>query len=132
MFFRRTAFVLEDASPATDTLRTIWPTVAEPSTFAPPIDVREDDQAITLLFAMPGWSAEQINVELRDQTLFVFGGAPVRMEAGSYPRPLRAFSLHMPIEPMTVQANLSSNVLTVHIMKSLSNGSRRIVGIDST
>lgn len=123
MLFRNTALVLPSSDGARDTLQILWPTAAEPSTFAPPVDVTEDERSITILFDLTGHAPEAIEVELRSGTVFVRGGpAPAAPAA----RSLRAFALGARVDPAAVEAEVTPGRLSVRLGKA-SIGSRAIV-----
>ncbi len=122
MLFRNTALVAPCGDDARDTLQILWPTAAEPATFAPPIDVKEDEGSITILFDLAGHAPEGIEVELRSGTVFVLGPAPAAPSA----RLLRAFALGARVDPSSVQAEAVPGRLSVRVGKG-PPGSRAIV-----
>lgn len=124
MLFRNTALFPPESGGPADTLHILWPTAAEPATFAPPIDVTEDEAAITILFDVAGHAPERIEVELRSGTVFVLGEPS---PAARSPRSLRAFALGARADPSAVQAEVATcGRLSVRVGK-LRGGSRAIV-----
>lgn len=124
MLFRNTAlFPTESGGPA-DTLHVLWPTAAEPVTFAPPVDVTEDETAITLLFDVAGHEPERIEVELRGGTVFVLGEPT---PAARSPRSMRAFVLGARADPSAVQADVVTGRLSVRVGKRQGGGARAII-----
>jgi len=119
MLFGKTALLPSDDGPYRDTLRTLWPTVAVPATFAPPIEAREEGDLITLVFSLAGTDGGRVEVELRGQALFVLGEP-----AAGTARPVRVFSLAAPIDPAAVEKSIGNGMLTVRVVKS---GSRSLV-----
>ncbi|WP_437673786.1 Hsp20/alpha crystallin family protein [Sorangium sp. So ce131] len=122
MLFRNTALVAPSSDDARDTLQILWPTAAEPATFAPPVEVTEDERSITILFDLAGHAPEAIEVEMRSGTVFVLGG---RAPAASS-RLLRVFALGARIDPSAVEAEATPGRLSVRIGK-VPPGSRAIV-----
>lgn len=123
MLFRNAALVAPPGDDTRDVLRIQWPTAAEPLTFAPPVDVKEDEGSITILFDLAGHAPDRIEVELRSGTVFVLGGPSL---AAPSTRSLRAFALGAWIDPSAVEAEVTPGRLSVRIGK-MPRGSRAIV-----
>jgi HSP20 family molecular chaperone IbpA len=104
------------ASAEPDSLRALWPTIAEPITFAPPIDVKEDETSITLSFDVANRAEEDLEVIIEGQTLFVLGEALPRPSRGC-PRARRAFALPAGVDASKARMTLASRVLDVTITK---------------
>ncbi|WP_438024799.1 Hsp20/alpha crystallin family protein [Sorangium sp. So ce233] len=119
MIFRNTALVAPSSDETRDTLQILWPTAAEPATFAPPVDVTEDEVSITILFDLTGHAPEGIEVELRSGTVFVRGSR------ASSARALRAFAVGARVDPSAVEAAVTPGRLSVRLGKA--SGSRAIV-----
>ena len=108
-----------------DNLRALWPTVAEPLAFAPPLELQEDDQAFTVLFDVAGRTEQDLEVEVDGRTLFIFGGVLPRGRS----RPLRvwrAFALPSGVDATTARMSLTSRVLKVSLAKSSASARRAV------
>ena len=102
--------------------------------FTPNVDIFETEQAITLLVDMPGVKTDDLNVDLRDDTLTLTGdvssdvGAPgekiyVEYETGRY---YRQFSLSEVIAQEKIDAKLKDGVLRLTLPKVEKATPRRI------
>ena len=102
--------------------------------FTPNVDIFETESTITLLADMPGVKADDLNVDLRDDTLTLTGdvrpdaqtpGEPVytEYEAGRY---YRQFSLSEVIAQEKIDATLSEGVLRLTLPKVAKATPRRI------
>lgn len=102
--------------------------------FTPNVDIFETETAITLLADMPGVKADDLNVDLRDDTLTLTGdvipnqGTPgetvyVEYETGRY---YRQFSLSEVIDQEKIDAKLSDGVLRLSLPKVAKATPRRI------
>jgi len=102
--------------------------------FTPNVDIFETEKAITLLVDMPGVKANELNVDLRDDTLTLTGdvlskaGTPgekvyVEYETGRY---YRQFSLSEVIAQEKIDAKLSDGVLRLTLPKVEKATPRRI------
>jgi len=102
--------------------------------FTPSVDIFETDKAITLLVDMPGVMAEDLNVDLRDDTLTLTGdvnpdGVPPgelvyrEYEIGRY---YRQFSLSEVIAQDKIDAKLNDGVLRLTLPKVEKATPRRI------
>ena len=102
--------------------------------FTPNVDIFETEKAITLLVDMPGVKADQLNVDLRDDTLNLTGdvlpnvGTPgekvyMEYETGRY---YRQFSLSEMIAQEKIDAKLSDGVLRLTLPKVEKATPRRI------
>ena len=102
--------------------------------FTPNVDIFETEKAITLLVDMPGVKADELNVDLRDDTLTLTGevlanaGTPgekvyVEYETGRY---YRQFSLSEVIAQEKIDAKLSDGVLRLTLPKVEKATPRRI------
>src|SRR5207253_8608955 len=84
------------------------------STFAPPVDVYEDEHNITLKIEVPGIDEKDIDVRIENNTLTVHGERKfekeekeenfrrVERQYGSFPR---SFTLPTTVDPNNVQAD---------------------------
>lgn len=102
--------------------------------FTPSVDIFETDKVITLLADMPGVKAEDLNVDLRDDTLTLTGEVHsgtespgemihVEYETGRY---YRQFSLSEVIAQDKIDAKLSDGVLRLTLPKVEKATPRRI------
>jgi HSP20 family molecular chaperone IbpA len=102
--------------------------------FTPNVDIFETEKAITLLVDMPGVKANELNVDLRDDTLTLTGDvlpnveAPgekiyVEYETGRF---YRQFSLSELIVQEKIDAKLSDGVLRLTLPKVEKATPRRI------
>ena len=102
--------------------------------FTPSVDIFETEKAITLLADMPGVKAEDLNVDLRDDTLTLTGEVNpsvktpgekvyVEYETGRY---YRQFSLSEVIAQEKIDAQLMDGVLRLTLPKVEKATPRRI------
>ena len=102
--------------------------------FTPNVDIFETEKAITLLVDMPGVKVNELNVDLRDDTLTLTGdvlpnvGTPgekvyMEYETGRY---YRQFSLSEVIAQEKIDAKLSDGVLRLTLPKVEKATPRRI------
>lgn len=93
--------------------------------FTPSVDIFETDKAITLLVDIPGVKADDLNVDLRDDTLTLTGdvnpgvATPGELVYGEYEtgRYYRQFSLSEVIAQDKIDAKLSDGVLRLTLPK---------------
>src|SRR5258707_9336597 len=96
------------------------------STFAPPVDVYEDEHNITLKIEVPGIDEKDIDVRIENNTLTVHGERKfekeekeenyrrVERQYGSF---TRSFTLPTTVDPDKVQADYDKGVLKVKLAK---------------
>lgn len=100
----------------------------------PSVDIREDDEGITLCADMPGVSRDRLELRVEANTLILEGSAhldlPGNAEAlyadvrsSTY---RRTFALSSELETDKIEANLKDGVLTVRIPKRRERRPRRI------
>jgi len=102
--------------------------------FTPSVDIFETDKAMTLLVDMPGVKADDLNVDLRDDTLTLTGNVhsdikpPGELVHSEYEigRYYRQFSLSEVIAQDKIDAKLSSGVLRLTLPKVEKATPRRI------
>jgi HSP20 family molecular chaperone IbpA len=93
--------------------------------FTPDVDIFESEREITLLADMPGVKAEQLNIDLRENTLTLVGEIEpyegpdeedllVEYEVGKY---YRQFTLSEVIDQNRIDANLRNGVLRLTMPK---------------
>jgi HSP20 family protein len=91
----------------------------------PPVDIRENDDGITLMADMPGVSRDQITIQVDKNTLVIEGNAQFDMPEGiqalyadvrsTHYR--RSFALSGELQTENIDANLNNGVLTLRIPK---------------
>ena len=96
------------------------------STFAPPVDVYEDEHNVTLKIEVPGIDEKDIDVRIENNQLTVHGERKfekeekeenyrrVERQYGSF---TRSFTLPNTIDPENVQANYEKGVLKIKLAK---------------
>ena len=96
------------------------------STFAPPVDVYEDEHSIILKIEVPGIDEKDIDVRIENNTLTVHGERKfekeekeenyrrVERQYGSF---TRTFTLPIAVDPEKVEANYDKGVLKVQLAK---------------
>jgi HSP20 family protein len=96
------------------------------TTFAPPVDVYEDEHNITLKIEVPGIDEKDIDVRVENNTLTVHGERKfekeekeenyrrVERQYGSF---TRTFTLPQTVDPENVQANYDKGVLKIELAK---------------
>src|ERR1700746_2624033 len=96
------------------------------STFAPPVDVYEDEHNVTLKIEVPGIDEKDIDVRIENNTLTVHGERKFEKEEkeenyrrierqyGSF---TRSFTLPSTVDPNNVQANYEKGVLKIKLAK---------------
>jgi HSP20 family molecular chaperone IbpA len=109
--------------PAIDVLRSVWPTAATPATFAPPVDIDEDDASFTFYFHVGARPAATVDVTFAGRVLFIHGES---LDLPNIPRAIRSFMLHSNVDVHGVSTRLEQPILIVRIPKSAA-GRRTIV-----
>ena len=96
------------------------------TTFAPPVDVYEDEHNITLKIEVPGIDEKDIDVRIENNTLSVHGERKfekeekeenyrrVERQYGSF---TRTFTLPTSVDPEKIQADYDKGVLKVKLAK---------------
>lgn len=101
----------------------------------PPVDIFEDDAAITVLADLPGVSREQLGVRVDGDSLVIEATAnaiavPQGMELvyseAQFPSYRRQFTLSRELEPTRIEAALKDGVLRLTIPKAEEAKPRRI------
>ena len=114
------------------------------TSFAPPVDVYEDEHNITLKIEVPGIEEKDIDVRIENNTLTVHGERKfekeekeenyrrVERQYGSF---TRSFTLPTTVDPEQVQANYEKGVLKVKLAKKAEAKPKQIkvqVGTEKT
>ena len=100
----------------------------------PPVDVFENENAITLLADLPGVSRDHLGVRVDGDSLFIEATAtpsgPENMELiwgeAQIPSYRRQFTLSRELDSSRIEATLKDGVLTVHIPKRAEFTPRKI------
>src|SRR5437773_7045432 len=96
------------------------------TSFAPPVDIYEDEHTITLKMEVPGIDEKDIDVRIENTTLTVHGERKIEKEEkeenfrrierhyGSF---TRSFTLPPSVDPAQVSAHYDKGVLNIHLAK---------------
>ena len=96
------------------------------TSFAPPVDIYEDEHAITVKMEVPGIDEKDIDVRIEDNTLTVHGERKfekeekeenfcrVERQYGSF---TRSFTLPSSVDPGQVSADYEKGVLKIKLVK---------------
>ena len=108
-------------------------------TFAPPMDVKEDDDAYTVQMEVPGVKQEDLNLTLQENVVTIRGQKAQRSEEDegnfrrierSYGAFARSVTLPRPVDGNAVTAKLSDGVLEVRLPK-MEEAKPRQIGIST-
>ena len=114
------------------------------TSFAPPVDIYEDEHNITLKLEVPGIEEKDIDVRIENNTLTVHGERTIEKEEkeenfrrverqyGSF---TRSFTLPSSVDPGQVTAHYDKGVLKIRLAKRTEAKPRQIkvnVGIEKT
>jgi HSP20 family protein len=119
-----------------DELFRSWPGQAgEMQTFAPAVDIYEDEGMITVSAQVPGVKAEDVHIDVENNVLTLTGERKLEREdkregyhriESSYGSFTRSFVLPESADAEKVEANLRDGVLTVRIPKRPEAAHKRI------
>src|SRR6266550_1410857 len=96
------------------------------TSFAPPVDIYEDEHTVTLKLEVPGIDEKDIDVRIESNTLTVHGERKIEKEEkeenfrrierqyGSF---TRSFTLPSSVDPAQVSANYDKGVLRINLAK---------------
>ena len=96
------------------------------TTFAPPVDVYEDEHNVTLKIEVPGIEEKDIDVRIENNTLTVHGERKFEKEEkeenyrrveSQYGSFTRTFTLPNTVDPDSVQADYDKGVLKIKLAK---------------
>lgn len=119
-----------------DMLRPLTESDANPSrTWAPPVDIRESEEALVLALDLPGLRKEDVNITLENNVLTISGER--RFEADqknetihrlerAYGAFTRSFTLGPTVQSDNVEANFLDGVLLIKVPKAEASKPRRI------
>jgi HSP20 family protein len=105
------------------------------TSFAPPVDIYEDEHTITLKLEVPGIDEKDIDVRIEGNTLTVHGERKIEKEEkeenfrrverqyGSF---TRSFTLPSSVDPAQVIANYDKGVLKINLAKKAEAKPRQI------
>jgi len=120
MLFPREGLLSQFGQPFNDTVRPSLPTIAEPAWFAPPIDVKQDEMGVTIVFQVLGHSRSELRVETSGRNLFVWGPRLQRRDQEEPAhRAMRVFALPFDVAPHDVHTSHSGDLLRVRITKKM-------------
>src|ERR1044071_5062132 len=96
------------------------------TSFAPPVDIYEDEHTITLKLEVPGIDEKDIDVRVQGNTLMVHGERKIEKEEKEenfrrverqYGRFTRSFTLPGSVDPGQVSAHYNKGVLKISLAK---------------
>jgi HSP20 family molecular chaperone IbpA len=120
MLFPREGLLSQFGQPFDDTVRPSLPTIAEPAWFAPPIEVKQDDVAMTIVFQVKGHSRSELRVQASGRNLYIWGPRlQWRHQEESARRAMRVFALPFDVGPHDVHTSRSGDLLRVRITKKM-------------
>jgi HSP20 family protein len=114
------------------------------TSFAPPVDIYEDEHNITLKLEVPGIDEKDIDVRIDNNTLTVHGERKIEKEEkeenfrrverqyGSF---TRSFALPSSVDPQQVSADYNQGVLKIKLAKKAEAKPKQIkvnVGVEKT
>jgi HSP20 family protein len=105
--------------------------------FIPPADLLVDDEGVTVYIDVPGLDADNLEIELENDTLTVRGersfpysredgGAPARRIERGFGRFERSLRVPPGLDPDAIDASLSEGVLKLRIPKPMTQRPHRI------
>ena len=121
------ATMMEPVAPWLRELNRLFTTQAGPTPFVPPADVIVTDEGVTVAMDVPGLRAENLEIELENDTLSVRGDRPYpygddgeqqrvwRRIERSFGRFERSLRVPAGLSPDEVQASLTDGVLTISV-----------------
>ena len=102
-----------------DSFGSALPTVAEPPWFAPPVDVREDDHALTVVFRVRDCERKALRVRANHRNIFIWG-TPLK-QSGNDPREprraMRVFALPFDFSRRDLRISHADELLQVRVAK---------------
>jgi HSP20 family protein len=111
------------------------------ASFAPPVDIYEDEQKLVLKLEVPGVRQEDLDIQVENRTLTVRGERKFDSEEKQenfhrvehrYGTFARSFTLPNTVDPENVKANYDAGVLTLELPKKPEAKPRQIrIGVGS-
>jgi len=93
--------------------------------WSPEVNIRETDQGITLLVALPGVEKEDVQLEVKADTLILSGRSRMALDGNGWLSAeipggefYRAFSLPAAVKPGEVKATCKSGILSIELPKT--------------
>lgn len=105
----------DDGQPFSDTARSALPSVAAPSWFAPPIDVRGDGDSLTILFSVPR-EATEVRAESTGSSVVLRARLPAG-GGGETQRGVRVFALPFEVPRGPAKIVRRSGVVEVRLRR---------------
>lgn len=112
------------------------------ASFAPPVDIYEDEHKLVLKLEVPGVKQEDLDIQVENRTLTVCGERKFSSEEKQenfhrvehrYGTFARTFTLPSTVDVENVQANYDAGVLTLQLAKKAEAKPRQIkIGVGST
>src|SRR5437879_8973810 len=114
------------------------------TSYAPPVDIYEDEHNITLKLEVPGIDEKDIDVRIENTTLTVHGERKIEKEEKEenfrrverqYGEFTRSFTLPSSVDPGQVSANYDKGVLKINLAKKAESKPKQIkvnVGSEKT
>ena len=119
-----------------DMLRPLAQADANPNrTWAPPVDIRESEEALVLALDLPGLRKEDVNITLENNVLTISGDRPFEADQKNetihrleraYGAFTRSFTLGPTVQSDNVEANFQDGVLLIKVPKAEASKPRRI------
>lgn len=103
--------------------------------WSPPVDIYETDHALVMKAELPGFSKDDISIELKDNTLFIKGERKRQDEVSEsnyhrtervYGAFQRSFQLPITVEHDKIQASYKDGILELHLPKTPAAQPKRI------
>lgn len=111
-----------------DVFRRFWPETQPESTLGFPVNVHEDETAFHFEAELPGFTKDQVNIELEDGVLSISAEKKAEEESETknkyhireraYSRVSRQFNLPSGIDPSKIDAKMEDGVLYLNIAKA--------------
>jgi len=106
----------------------------EPGWIAPPVDIYEDSEGVTLVADLPGVTRTGLNIRIDQEALTLEGEAEIELPGEIEPlhvdtrttRYRRTFTLSGDLDPTNISAHLKDGVATVSVPKRAEAKPRRI------
>jgi HSP20 family molecular chaperone IbpA len=119
MLFSRESLLPAFGESFDDNIRPALPTVAEPAWFAPPVDVRQDKNGITIVFDV-GDETSDVRVEASGRNLYLWGPRVKHRDQDSDARhrAMRVFALPVDVARHDIHTARTGAYVRVRIAKT--------------
>ena len=124
MPFPREGLLSTFGQPFDDTARPSLPTAAEPASFAPPVDVRQDRAVLTIVFQVGGDDATDLRVEASGRNIFLWGPLLPGSDDDPGRRAMRVFALPFEVSSRDLHTHRMGDLLRVRVAKKLGQMTR--------